>query len=102
MLAPQGKLALIDDPAKPLDILKLKLKSLSLHWELMFTRSMFSTWGMQRQHELLTCVAGLVDQGVLKTILGENYGVINLENLRRAHAHIESNTAVGKVVLAGF
>jgi NADPH2:quinone reductase len=101
-LAPQGKLALIDDPATPPDVMKMKLKSLSLHWELMFTRSMFKTHDMHKQHELLTTVANLIDSGVLKTTLGENYGTINAANLKKAHAHIESNQAVGKVVLAGF
>ena len=102
VLAPQGKLALIDDPAKTIDIKKLKLKSLSLHWELMFTRSMFNTWDMQKQHELLDIVAELIDSGLIKTTLGEHYGAINAANLKRAHAHIESNQAVGKVVLEGF
>lgn len=102
VLAPQGKLALIDDPAEPLDVMKLKIKSLSLHWELMFTRSMFNTWDVQKQHELLTKVAELVDSGVLKTTFGDNYGTINAKNLKRAHTHIESNTAVGKIVLEGF
>ncbi len=45
-LAPQGRLALIDDPEQPLDIMQLKRKSLSLHWELMFTRSLFETADM--------------------------------------------------------
>ncbi|RBP48764.1 zinc-binding alcohol dehydrogenase family protein [Arenicella xantha] len=102
VLAPQGKLALIDDPKAPIDIMQLKAKSLSLHWELMFTRSMFNTWDMVKQHQLLSHVAQLVDQGRLKTTLGENYGTINAANLKRAHAHIESNSAVGKVVLEGF
>jgi NADPH2:quinone reductase len=102
VLAPQGKLALIDDPKQTIDILKLKSKSISLHWELMFTRSMFSTWDMQKQHELLTDIAGLIDSGVIKTTLGENYGTINASNLKRAHAHIETSQAVGKVVLEGF
>ena len=102
VLAPQGKLALIDDPVTKLDIMKLKLKSLSLHWELMFTRSMFNTWDMQKQHEILTRIAELIDSGQIKTTLGENYGSINPTNLKRAHAHIETNQAVGKVVLEGF
>lgn len=102
VLAPQGKLALIDDPTEHLDIMKLKMKSLSLHWELMFTRSMFNTWDVQKQHDLLTSVAELVDSGVIKTTLGDNYGTINASNLKRAHAHIESNSAVGKIVLEGF
>jgi hypothetical protein len=38
----------------------------------------------------------------LKTTLGQHFGVINAENLRRAHALIESGQARGKVVLEGF
>ncbi len=102
VLAPQGKIALIDDPKENFDIIKLKIKSASLHWEFMFTRSMFATEDMQKQHELLSMLSELVDSGVIKTTLGENYGVVNAENLKRAHAHIESNKAVGKVVLEGF
>src|SRR5690606_33508628 len=49
-LRPQGRLALIDDPEQPLDVMKLKRKSLSLHWELMFTRSLFQTDDMIEQH----------------------------------------------------
>lgn len=101
-LAPQGELALIDDPQKPIDILKLKQKSISLHWEFMYTRSMFQTEDMGKQGELLNRVSELIDQGKLKTTLGANYGTINAENLRRAHADIETGTAIGKVVLEGF
>lgn len=100
-LVPQGRLALIDDP-KTLDALPLKRKSLSLHWELMFTRAIFETEDMVRQHELLDRVATLIDAGQLKTTLGEHYGTINATNLRRAHALIESGRARGKIVLEGF
>ena len=102
VLAPQGKLALIDDPATGLDIMKLKFKAISLHWEFMFTRSMFNTWDIQKQHDLLNTLAELIDSGVIKTTLGENYGSINATNLKRAHTHIETNQTVGKVVLEGF
>ena len=101
LIAPQGKLALIDDP-DVLDVRKLKQKSVSLHWEFMFTRAMFQTDDMQRQHDLLNEVAQLVDRGVLKTTLGERYGKINATNLKRAHALLESNRAKGKIVLEGF
>ena len=100
-IAPQGKLALIDDP-KTLDVMPLKAKSVSLHWEMMFTRAMFETADMVRQHELLERVAGLVDAGVLRTTVSENFGSINAANLRRAHAFVETNQARGKIVLAGF
>lgn len=100
-LAPQGQLALIDDPAT-LDAVPLKRKSISLHWELMFTRSMFGTADMVRQHELLNRVAAMIEEGTLTTTLGEHYGAINAANLRRAHALIESNRAIGKIVLEHF
>ena len=100
-LAPQGKLALIDDP-KALDVTKLKRKSLSLHWEFMYTRSLFETADMLEQHKLLNRVAQLIDAGTLKTTVGEHFGTINAGNLRRAHELLESGTARGKIVLEGF
>ena len=101
VIAPQGKFGLIDDPA-PIDVRTLKRKSVSLHWELMFTRSLFGTPDMIRQHEILNRVADLIDAGTLRSTANENYGRIDAANLKRAHALIESNRAPGKIVLAGF
>ena len=100
-LAPQGQLALIDDPAQ-LDVVRLKRKSLSLHWEFMYTRSLFETPDMIEQHHILERVSQLVDAGTLRTTLGEHFGTINAANLRRAHAVLESAQARGKIVLEGF
>ncbi|MDX3986292.1 MAG: zinc-binding alcohol dehydrogenase family protein [Achromobacter sp.] len=100
-IAPQGKIALIDDPSA-IDVRLLKGKSASLHWEFMFARSLHNTPDMIAQHELLNQAARLIDDGTLRTTLGEHYGKINAENLRRAHAFIESGKAQGKVVLEGF
>ena len=100
-LAPQGKLALIDDP-DVLDVKPLKRKSISLHWEFMYTRSMFETADMIEQHHLLNRVAQLIDDGVLRSTVTERFGTINATNLRRAHALLESGTARGKIVLEGF
>ena len=101
LIAPQGRFALIDDPAA-LDVNLLKRKSVSLHWEFMFTRSMFGTADIAEQGALLDEVSRLVDAGTLRTTLGETFGRINVANLRRAHALIESGRARGKVVLEGF
>lgn len=101
LIAPQGRLGLIDDPAS-LDVSVLKRKSLSLHWEFMFTRSLFGTADIAEQGTLLDEVARLVDGGRLRTTLGEAFGTINAENLRRAHALLESGRAKGKIVLEGF
>jgi len=101
-MAPQSAMVLIENPARPLDIVKLKPKSISLHWEFMFTRSRYETADMGEQGRLLNEVATLVDAGRIVTTMQTNLGAINAENLRQAHALVESGKAMGKVVLAGF
>jgi zinc-binding alcohol dehydrogenase family protein len=102
MLRPQGRLTLIDDPAEPLDIKLMKQKSLSLHWEFMFTRPMFKTADMLAQHQLLSAVSRLIEQGRIRSTLGAHFGSITPENLERAHAAMKSEHTLGKVVLEGF
>src|SRR5690606_13893978 len=99
-LKPQGALAVIDD-MDVLDAMKLKTKSISLHWELMFTRSLYETPDMAEQGRLLGEVAALVDAGRIRSTLNNHLGAINAENLRRDHAHIASGIAHGLVVLSG-
>jgi zinc-binding alcohol dehydrogenase family protein len=101
LIAPQGRWALIDDPGV-VDIAPFKRKSVSTHWEFMFTRPVFETADIDAQGALLDEVSRLVDAGVLKTTLGDHYGTINAANLRRAHALIERGAARGKIVLEGF
>ena len=101
LIAPQGRFGLIDDPAE-LSALPLKRKAISLHWELMFTRSLFNTPDMSKQGKLLEDVAALVDQGAVRSTMTENIGKINASNLKKVHARIESGSAVGKIVLEGF
>jgi len=102
LLAPFGKIALIDDPDKPLDVMKLKPKSQSLHIEFMFARSMFKTADMNEQSRLLNRVSDLIDLGYIQTTIGKNLGTINAHNLRAAHAELESGRSIGKIVLEGF
>ena len=101
IIAPQGKLGLIDDPAS-LNVNLLKGKAVSLHWESMFTRSSFQTADMIAQHNLLDDVASLIDTGVLRTTLDKVLGKINAANLKQAHAQLESGRSTGKLVLEGW
>ncbi|WP_151743522.1 zinc-binding alcohol dehydrogenase family protein [Acinetobacter calcoaceticus] len=101
LIAPQGHFGLIDDPAQ-LDIKPFKSKSVSVHWEFMFTRSMYQTQDMVKQSELLNEVAELVDAGKIKTTLSQVLSPINAQNLKLAHQQIESGTTKGKIVLHGF
>ncbi len=101
LLAPFGKIAMIDDP-KSFDVMKMKPKSLSLHIEFMFARSMFKAADMNEQGRLLNRVSDLVDQGYIQTTVGKNLGTINADNLKAAHEELESGRSIGKIVLQGF
>jgi len=101
LIAPQGKFGLIDDP-ESLNIVPLKPKAISTHWELMFTRAMFETKDMAQQGEILHQLANLVEEGKVQTTLDTVLGPINVENLTQAHKLIESGKAKGKVILSGF
>ncbi|MCL5254976.1 MAG: zinc-binding alcohol dehydrogenase family protein [Gammaproteobacteria bacterium] len=100
IIRPQGRFALIDDPATPLDISAMKQKSLSLHWEFMFTRTMFKTEDMRRQGEILAQVASLIDDGQLRTSLSKTLSPINAETLTEAHQLVLSQHMTGKVVVS--
>jgi len=102
LIAPEGKLGMIDDPGELLDIRLLKRKSVSLHWEFMFTRAIFETAEPFAQQRILNEVSELVETGVLRTTVSDDYGAITAENLKRAHAMLESGKTIGKIVLQGF
>jgi zinc-binding alcohol dehydrogenase family protein len=101
LIAPEGVLGLIDDPAT-FDIMSLKRKSVTVCWELMYTRSMFETPDMVAQHRILEEVSALVDSGLLRTTMTRSEGPINAANLKKLHALLERGEAIGKAVLVGF
>jgi NADPH:quinone reductase len=101
-MAPEGEMVLIENLARPVDINKLKPKSLSLHWEFMFGRPRFQLANMIEQGKLLNQVADLIDAGLLRSTASANLGLINAANMKRAHGLVESGKTIGKVVLSGF
>ena len=98
-IRPQGHIVLIDDPVDSLDITVFKLKSVTLSWELMFTRSMFETDDMSEQGKLLSTVAGLLDEGTLVTTRQKTLAGLTPENIQAMHIKQESGTMMGKQVL---
>jgi zinc-binding alcohol dehydrogenase family protein len=104
VIAPQGKICLIveTNDQQPVNINLFQRKSVTLAWELMFTKSLYHTPDMQTQHDLLNRVAELIEQGTLKTTLAEVLGRLNAQNLREAHRRIETGQTIGKLVLSGI
>ncbi|MDG2395044.1 zinc-binding alcohol dehydrogenase family protein [Candidatus Thioglobus sp.] len=99
LITPQGSICLLANTREAYDINLLKAKSITLVWEMMFTRSMFQTIDMNEQHKLLTKVASLIDQNIIKTILTETYHPINIDNISNAHQVIEQAKMIGKLAV---
>ncbi|MGE9268298.1 MAG: zinc-binding alcohol dehydrogenase family protein [Verrucomicrobiales bacterium] len=103
MIAPQGSLVLITDHQAHLDLAgPMKRKSVSIHWEFMFTRAMFGTADMIAQHEILTRVAELIDAGKLTATANDSLSPITAENILEGHRRMEAKSAIGKLTITGW
>jgi NADPH:quinone reductase len=102
LLKPQGKLGLIVSNSAQVNLNALMQKSITICWELMFTRPMFKTGDMVRQRDILNEASVLFDRGELRGTMRQNLGPINAANLRRAHAQLESGATIGKITLEGW
>lgn len=100
IIAPQGSICLLANTSRAYDINLLKAKSVTLVWEMMFTRSMFQTDDMIEQHNVLERLAQMIDQGQIKTTLTKTLSPINLENIEQAHELIERAKMIGKLVIS--
>lgn len=101
LIKPRGHITFIDDP-ESLDIKAGKQKALTFSWELMFTRPMFQTADIEKQHQLLNRVADLLDAGQLISTVTNNLGKLSVETLKQGHILQESGRAIGKTVLEGL
>jgi NADPH:quinone reductase-like Zn-dependent oxidoreductase len=99
IVRPGGAITAIDDP-QGLDVRPLKSKSITFHWEFMFTRPMYRTADMTAQHDLLEQVAALIDDGAVRTTMTTRLAPLDAATLRRAHELVESGRTIGKTVVA--
>ena len=98
-LNPQAHVSFIDNFDDSISV--FKEKSITISWEMMFTRSLFETDDMEAQHDLLGDVAALLDCGEVKTTLTTLVsGPMTAANLRKAHEIVEAGRTIGKVVVA--
>lgn len=98
LIAPQGTLALIDDP-QSLDIVPFKRKSVMIAWELMFTRPLYGTADMAQQGVILGAIADLVEAGRIRTTATTTTDTLSPSILAAAHRGVESSQSIGKTVI---
>lgn len=102
LIAPLGSIVAIVGNRRPLDLNRLKAKSVTFAWEFMFTRSQFQTADMGRQGEILDHLAELLEAGELRPTLGRTLSPINAANLEIAHAQLATGSTIGKIALVGW
>ncbi|MCU4504048.1 zinc-binding alcohol dehydrogenase family protein [Acinetobacter sp. WU_MDCI_Abxe161] len=96
---PFGKICSIVPFSHLHDFNLLMKKSLSFHWELMFTRSSFQTPDMTKQSEILSHIAKMIDQNIIISPRLTSLHPINAKTIKQAHLLIESNKTIGKIVV---
>ncbi len=96
VIRPRGEVVSIDETGGSIDA--LKSKSVTWHWELMFSKPLFAPED-DSQHHILGRVAELVDAGKIRSTVNRELAGFTIENLRTAHRVSESGGAIGKVVL---
>jgi NADPH2:quinone reductase len=99
IIKPQGHIVSITGSSKPLNLDILKTKSVTFSWELMYTRSMYTTDDIERQHFILNKIADLLDSGIIKNTLTTTLEGFTVENLKKAHQMQESAKTIGKTVI---
>jgi zinc-binding alcohol dehydrogenase family protein len=99
VIRPQGAITALVSCNRPVDLDRLKNKSVRFAWEFMFTRSLYGTPDLAEQGTILAAIATLADTGKLRSTLTSVLGPIDAANLRRAHAQLESGSTIGKLVV---
>ncbi|QTD37898.1 zinc-binding alcohol dehydrogenase family protein [Polaribacter batillariae] len=99
IIKPQGHIVSITQSSKPLNLNLLKSKSVTFSWELMYTRSMYNTNDIARQHEILNNISELLDKGILKSTLTTTLHGFSVENFKKTHRLQESGKSIGKTVV---
>ncbi|WP_299254929.1 zinc-binding alcohol dehydrogenase family protein [uncultured Cytophaga sp.] len=100
LIKPQGHIASITGSSEPIALNLLKNKSVTFSWELMYTRSMFQTEDMIEQHNILNKISDLIEAGTLTSTLQTTLNGFTTDNLKEAHALLESGKTIGKVVIS--
>ncbi|CAK4681964.1 unnamed protein product [Aphanomyces euteiches] len=102
VIKPRGKICAISPNDDNIPIQKLFLKSAGFYWLALGTRSIFNTGDLDEHHRILDEVSALVDAKRIRSIVGKDLGIMNAENLKKAHAPLEGGHVIGKLVLTGF
>jgi NADPH2:quinone reductase len=99
LIKPQGHIVSITGGPTPIALNKIKTKSVSFSWELMYTRSMYKTTDMIEQHHILSKISTMLNQKILMSTNNQTLKGLSPASLIQAHKYLESGTTIGKITI---
>ncbi|MEE6179710.1 zinc-binding dehydrogenase [Mycobacterium sp. 050134] len=97
MIRPFGHVSTIDI-GTPVDLTPLVQKSASLHTELVFSQRA-SGAAPSSQGDILETVSGYASGGQIRPIVTTLLTGLTADNMKTAHALLESHRTIGKIVI---
>lgn len=101
LIKPNGFVTATTENQKGIDLQKLTDKRVTFAWEWMYAKAKYN-YDMISQHHILDKVSELYEDHQLKPIMTKHYSPINANNMRKAHADVETGHMIGKVTLTGW
>jgi zinc-binding alcohol dehydrogenase family protein len=98
VVKPQGRICSLLPLSEPLPN-PFFAKSLTMSFELIYTRSVYQTDDWIKQHEYLTELKNQVEQGFITSTMSKHFDRMNEDTLKEAYTLLQSEHTVGKIVL---
>ncbi|MEX0381542.1 zinc-binding alcohol dehydrogenase family protein [Leuconostoc sp. MS02] len=102
LIKPDGQVVATTENHRLIDLQKLTKKRVTFSWEWMYSKSYYQTEDMISQHDILGHLAKLYEEEKLQPIVTKTYQPINAENMKQAHADVESGHMIGKVTVVSW
>lgn len=99
-IKPFGEICALVSVQQPTDMNVFKTKSVSFHWEFMFTRSLYQTEDRAQQGKILAEIAQCMDSGEFTSIMTKQLTGLTAENLTQAMRTVAEGNMCGKLVIS--
>lgn len=101
-ISPQGAIVALVSSRSPLDLNRLKSKSVRFCWEYMFTRSQYRTADLAEQGAILNRLAAAIEAGTLRSTVQTLLQPISAGTLQEAYDLLQQGHSLGKIVISGW
>lgn len=98
IVKPQGRICTLLPFSEKLPD-KLFSKSITLSYELMYTRSLYETDDWAKQHEYLTELTKQVEAGNIRSTKTEQFSEMTEETITKAYELLQNEHTIGKIVI---